>query len=86
MPIQGKTKIQAEFGDFQTPKALAKGICALLVDRGLHPAGVLEPTCGRGAFLDAATRTNPGDDGHPGYELYKLAEPYTKRADEEQTA
>ena len=59
MPVQGKTKVQAEFGDFQTPKVLAERVCALLVARGLHPASVLEPTCGRGAFLDAATRAFP---------------------------
>ena len=59
MPIQGKTRIKTEFGDFQTPKILAQRVCALLVDRGLHPAGVLEPTCGGGIFLDAAIRAFP---------------------------
>ena len=59
MPAQGKARIKAEFGDFQTPKVLAERICALLVERGLHPAGVLEPTCGSGAFLDAAIRVFP---------------------------
>lgn len=34
-------------------------MCALLVDRGLRPASVLEPTCGTGTFLDAAIRAFP---------------------------
>lgn len=59
MPSRTKTRIKAEFGDFQTPRPLANRICALLVDRGLRPASVLEPTCGTGSFLDAAIRAFP---------------------------
>ena len=59
MPIRGKTRNATEFGDFQTPKVLAQRVCALLVDNGIHPAGVLEPTCGGGIFLDAAIRAFP---------------------------
>lgn len=40
-----------QFGDFQTPVALAKQVCRLLADRGLSPASVVEPTCGIGNFL-----------------------------------
>lgn len=40
-----------EFGDFQTPLELATRIASLL-DAGSFPR-VLEPTCGRGTFLDA---------------------------------
>ena len=69
MPTQGKTKIQAEFGDFQTPKSLAEHVCALLVDRGLHPAGILEPTCGGGAFLDAAIKAFPSARRLLGFDL-----------------
>lgn len=43
-----------EFGNFQTPKVLARGICSLLHRRGLRPRSVLEPTCGTGSFLVAA--------------------------------
>ncbi len=43
-----------EFGDFQTPLELAQRTCALLADRGLRPASVLEPTCGVGNFILAA--------------------------------
>jgi hypothetical protein len=43
-----------EFGDFQTPDALAAQACTLLSNRGIQPASVLEPTCGVGNFLLAA--------------------------------
>ena len=33
-----------EFGDFQTPLALAKEVCALLVQQGVEADAVLEPT------------------------------------------
>ena len=59
MPAQTKTRVTAEFGDFQTPKVLADQVCAVLQDRGLYPASVLEPTCGTGAFLDAAIKAFP---------------------------
>jgi hypothetical protein len=51
------TKI--EFGDFQTPQALANQICALLIQGGIIPDVVLEPTCGVGSFLVAAAETFP---------------------------
>jgi hypothetical protein len=46
-----KTK---EYGDFQTPTALALEVCTLLSKQGLRPAALLEPTCGLGRFLFAA--------------------------------
>lgn len=48
-----------EFGDFQTPQPLAEQICKLLVQRGIVPAIVLEPTCGVGSFLVAAAESFP---------------------------
>ena len=59
MAVRKKTKSKAEFGDFQTPPALTEQVCALLVDHGLHPSSVLEPTCGTGSFLAAAVRAFP---------------------------
>jgi len=48
-----KTKAVAEYGDFQTPKGLARIVCDLLAREGLEPAALLEPTCGFGNFLYA---------------------------------
>lgn len=63
------TRIRSEFGDFQTPRSLASRVCALLVDRGLRPASVLEPTCGTGAFIDAASRAFPSVQRLLGFEV-----------------
>ena len=54
-----KSSTKVEFGDFQTPLALAKEVCRLLRRHGLVPQFVLEPTCGGGAFLVAAAETFP---------------------------
>ena len=50
---------RSEFGDFQTPMALARAATALLERAGLRPACVLEPTCGEGSFLAAALERFP---------------------------
>ena len=52
------TKI--EFGDFQTPRSLARDVCAVIERTGFSPASIIEPTCGRGAFLVAALEAFPG--------------------------
>ena len=54
-----KNRTAQEFGDFQTPSQLARQVCSLLVEKGLTPVSVLEPTCGQGAFLHAALTTFP---------------------------
>lgn len=54
-----RTRAKIEFGDFQTPPALARETCALLALEGIAPDHVLEPTCGVGAFLLAAAETFP---------------------------
>ena len=59
MTVKGKATIEAEFGDYQTPAALADGVCRLLSRRGPPPRSILEPTCGRGNFLTAALRRFP---------------------------
>jgi hypothetical protein len=46
-------------GDWQTPPALARRVAALLRGRGVAPAAVVEPTCGRGAFVAAALEAFP---------------------------
>ena len=48
-----------EWGDFQTPIALAKQVCAFLRGQGVAPNVVIEPTFGVGNFLVAALNTFP---------------------------
>lgn len=45
---------RVEFGDFQTPLALAKQVVELLKAKGITPRSVVEPTCGLGTFVEAA--------------------------------
>jgi hypothetical protein len=54
---RAKTKAITEFGDFQTPAALALAVTEKLRDLGLRPHALLEPTCGKGAFVMAAADT-----------------------------
>lgn len=56
---QAKTKAVTEFGDFQTPPALALATTQILHRLGVRPRSILEPTCGRGAFASAAAITFP---------------------------
>ncbi len=56
---QRKTKAVTEFGDFQTPPALAIAATQLLGRLGIQPRSILEPTCGQGAFLTAAAAGFP---------------------------
>jgi len=53
------TAAKIEFGDFQTPPAMAREVCSLLVQQGVEADVVLEPTCGVGAFLSAAREAFP---------------------------
>ena len=67
-----KANAKVEFGDFQTPAALARNVCSLLVQQGLAVDAILEPTCGVGAFLVAAGEAWPkakllGWDINPDY-------------------
>ncbi len=47
----------AEFGDFQTPPALAAKVCGVVARRKERFSSIVEPTCGKGSFLAAALRT-----------------------------
>ena len=51
---QAKTRTVTEFGDFQTPPALACAASEVLYQFGIRPRSIVEPTCGRGAFVFAA--------------------------------
>jgi hypothetical protein len=54
-----KSAAKVQFGDFQTPLALARRVCARLQARHTVPATIVEPTCGQGAFLIAAAEAFP---------------------------
>ncbi len=44
-----------QFGDFQTPVDLARKVVAVLKrNHGINPAVIIEPTCGKGAFVRAS--------------------------------
>jgi hypothetical protein len=56
---QRKTKAVAEFGDFQTPSALAFAATNVLARLGIQPRSIVEPTCGKGSFIAAAAACFP---------------------------
>jgi hypothetical protein len=62
-------KAKIEFGDFQTPAALADQVCGRLVQLGISPINVIEPTCGVGAFVLAASKAFPGATAIHGAEV-----------------
>jgi hypothetical protein len=53
------SRSKVEYGDFQTPLALAEQICQKLLSLGLKPDLIVEPTCGMGSFVKAAARSFP---------------------------
>jgi N-6 DNA Methylase len=60
---------QVEFGDFQTPRDLARDVCNLLVRRKVAPATIIEPTCGTGAFLVEALNAFPAAKTAFGFDI-----------------
>ncbi len=62
-------KNRVEFGDFQTPYALALLVCNRLAEMGLAPTVVIEPTCGVGAFVKAAANVFLEAESIRGYEI-----------------
>jgi hypothetical protein len=71
--VKNEEPIRREYGDFQTPAALTDTICAHLVQKGVAPHVLLEPTFGKGAFLLSALRAFPTLKAVYGIEIY---EPY----------
>ncbi|MEP6542884.1 hypothetical protein NDI47_11965 [Microcoleus vaginatus GB1-A2] len=55
-----KTKL--EYGDFQTPLALAEMVCRKLIELNVNPRTIIEPTCGIGNFIQAAAHLFPSAD------------------------
>jgi methylase of polypeptide subunit release factors len=66
---QHKSKTITEFGDFQTPLELAFTAIQTLRDLGIRPRSILEPTCGRGTFLDAAAKCFPDAESIIGIDI-----------------
>lgn len=54
-----RSAARAVAGDFQTPLELARGVVRAVAETGVRPRAVLEPTCGKGAFLLAAREVFP---------------------------
>lgn len=52
--IRAVHKAKVEYGDFQTPLELADSICQKLIELGVSPDIIVEPTCGVGNFIEAA--------------------------------
>lgn len=52
--IQIAPKLKMEYGDFQTPLELAEKICHKLLELGVSPDIIIEPTCGTGNFIQAS--------------------------------
>lgn len=52
-------KAKIEFGDFQTPLILAQEVCSLLLQQNTEVSTIIEPTCGVGTFLVAASEAFP---------------------------
>ncbi|KAB8333630.1 SAM-dependent methyltransferase [Scytonema tolypothrichoides VB-61278] len=58
------------FGDFQTPKNLAVEVMNCLKQSlNIQPAAIIEPTCGKGAFLLAAIDGFPDASSYMGVEI-----------------
>lgn len=51
------SKVKIEYGDFQTPVELTERICNKLVELGISPDVIVEPTCGMGNFIKACAHS-----------------------------
>ena len=52
-------KEKIEYGDFQTPLELAVRVCQQLLQLNISPDIIIEPTCGFGNFIKAASSLFP---------------------------
>jgi len=67
--MNDERKRRAEFGDWQTPSDLAQASCAKLIELGIKPDVVIEPTCGLGTYVLAANEAFPNAKAICGYEV-----------------
>ena len=63
---------RVEFGDFQTPDELCHQVCSILSRSQLSPASIVEPTCGKGAFLRASKKAFPDCKSIIGFEVNRV--------------
>lgn len=66
---RGKERDVWQYGDFQTPPTLAAAVCARLTRMGIEPSSIIEPTCGRGSFIEAALAAFPTAESLLGVDL-----------------
>jgi hypothetical protein len=62
-------RTRIEYGDFQTPLELASQVCQKLLDLGIAPNVIIEPSCGIGAFVEAAAHEFPSAQKIIGVEI-----------------
>lgn len=74
-----KTAHRKEFGDFQTPPALALEVCKFIHDRFGDFDTLLEPTCGLGSFLQSGG-TVFAKAGLRGFEINRLHLEHARQA------
>jgi hypothetical protein len=58
-----------EYGDFQTPLSLARRVVTLVQRREKRVGTIIEPTCGAGAFLQAAAERFGGSARYWGFDV-----------------
>lgn len=60
LPVSdAESRKSREWGDFQTPPGLAAQVCRYLVETGIAPRIIVEPTYGTGNFILAALKSFP---------------------------
>jgi len=59
---------KVEFGDFQTPKVLAKDIISILGKKNVY-SSIIEPTCGLGSFLEVFLENGTDARSLEGWEI-----------------
>ncbi|QOV24159.1 SAM-dependent methyltransferase [Anabaenopsis elenkinii] len=67
--IQTGDQTKIEYGDFQTPVELAQEVCQQLIEIGVNPDVIIEPTCGVGNFIKTAARLFPSTEKIIGVEI-----------------
>ncbi|MCU6615756.1 hypothetical protein OCO52_04705 [Achromobacter mucicolens] len=67
--MSDENKRRREFGDWQTPLSLAQATCKKLIEIGINPDVIIEPTCGVGAYVLAAHEAFPQAHRIHGFEV-----------------